>query len=56
MITPPVGLNLFVLGNVTGLPLAKIIKGSIPYVLVMFIGLALLCFFPQIALFLPSHM
>jgi C4-dicarboxylate transporter DctM subunit len=56
MITPPVGLNLFVLGNVTGLPLAKIIKGALPYVMVMFIGLVLLCVFPQIALFLPSHM
>lgn len=56
MITPPVGLNLFVLGNVSGVPLAKIIRGAIPYVIVMVIGLVLLCVFPQVALFLPSRM
>jgi tripartite ATP-independent transporter DctM subunit len=56
MITPPVGLNLFVLGNVTGLPLREIIRGSLPYVCVMLAALVILCFFPQIALFLPSRM
>ena len=56
MITPPVGLNLFVLGNVTGIKLARIIKGALPFVLVMVIGLVILCIFPQIALFLPNRM
>jgi tripartite ATP-independent transporter DctM subunit len=56
MITPPVGLNLFVLGTVTGLPMRKVIVGALPYVGVMLVGLVVLCFFPGIALFLPSHM
>jgi TRAP-type C4-dicarboxylate transport system permease large subunit len=56
MITPPVGLNLFILKTVTGLKMSTIIVGSLPYVVCLVIGLVLLCFFPQIALFLPSRM
>ena len=56
MITPPVGLNLFILRSSTGVPMTQIIKGSLPYVLVLVIGLVILNLFPQIALFLPSLM
>jgi C4-dicarboxylate transporter DctM subunit len=56
MITPPVGLNLFVLRSVTNVPMPQIIKGSIPYVIVLTAGLAILCVFPNIALWLPSLM
>jgi tripartite ATP-independent transporter DctM subunit len=56
MITPPVGLNLFVLRSVTDVPMTQIIKGSLPYVLVLVIGLAILCVFPDLALWLPSRM
>ncbi|MDR1028400.1 MAG: TRAP transporter large permease [Clostridiales Family XIII bacterium] len=56
MITPPVGLNLFVIGNVTGVKLAQVIRGSFPFVVVLLLGLVILCFFPQIALYLPSRM
>jgi tripartite ATP-independent transporter DctM subunit len=56
MITPPIGLNLFVLGTVSGVPMRHIIKGALPYVGVLLLGLILLCIFPQIALYLPSRM
>ncbi|MDR0469164.1 MAG: TRAP transporter large permease subunit, partial [Peptococcaceae bacterium] len=56
MITPPVGMNLFVLRANTNLPMGSIIKGSIPYVLLMLSGLLILTVFPQIALYLPSIM
>jgi tripartite ATP-independent transporter DctM subunit len=56
MITPPIGLNLFVLGTISGVPMREIIKGALPYVGVLLLGLVILCFFPQIALFLPSRM
>jgi tripartite ATP-independent transporter DctM subunit len=56
MITPPVGMNLFVLRANTNLPMGSIIKGSIPYVLLMLSGLLILTIFPQITLFLPSIM
>jgi TRAP-type C4-dicarboxylate transport system permease large subunit len=56
MITPPVGLNLFVLRSNSGLKMSTIIKGSIPYVVVLLIGLVILTLFPQIALVIPSLM
>jgi tripartite ATP-independent transporter DctM subunit len=56
MITPPVGMNLFILKNSTDLDLKWIIKGTLPYVGVEIAGLVLITIFPQIALFLPQHM
>jgi C4-dicarboxylate transporter DctM subunit len=56
MITPPVGLNLFVTKSISGLPMGTIIAGSLPFVLVQLIALMLLTVFPQISLWLPSMM
>lgn len=56
MITPPVGLNLFVLKSSCDVSMGEIIKGSIPYVIILLIGLAILSVFPQIALILPATM
>lgn len=54
LITPPVGLNLFVVQSLrkSG-SMTDVIVGSLPFVLVMFVLLALLVFFPDIALWLP---
>ncbi len=54
MITPPVGLNLFVLRSNSGLKMSAIIQGALPYVFIMLIGLLLLTLFPAIATWLPS--
>jgi C4-dicarboxylate transporter, DctM subunit len=54
MITPPVGLNLFVLKSITGISLNRIMWGSLPFVGVLLVALALVTVFPQIALFLPG--
>lgn len=56
MITPPVGLNLFILKSATDVPMGDIIKGSLPYVGVLTVGLIILCLFPDIALWIPSRM
>ena len=56
MITPPVGLNLFVLRATTDVEMKHIIIGSLPYVFVLLFGLVFLNIFPQIALFLPGRM
>ncbi|MCL1805786.1 MAG: TRAP transporter large permease [Clostridiales bacterium] len=56
MITPPVGMNLFVLKANTGLPMNTVIKGAVPYVLILLFGLALITVFPGIATWLPSRM
>lgn len=56
LITPPVGLNVFALAGVTGVPLHVIFRGVMPFVVAMIICIILLALFPQIALFLPSLM
>jgi len=56
MITPPVGLNLFVLKAITDVPMGQIMMGALPFVLVLIVGLIIFSIFPQIALFLPSIM
>ena len=56
MITPPVGLNLFVLKATSDVPIGLIVRGALPYLGVMVIGLVILCIFPEIALFLPNRM
>ena len=56
MITPPVGLNLFVLKANTDVSMSRLIKGTFPYVAVLIIGLAIITVFPGITTFLPSRM
>ncbi|MDR3296191.1 MAG: TRAP transporter large permease [Clostridiales Family XIII bacterium] len=56
MITPPVGMNLFVLKGATGLPISDIIRGVIPYIAIFALAIILLCVFPGIATFLPGSM
>jgi tripartite ATP-independent transporter DctM subunit len=57
LITPPVGLNLYVLKGVApDVPLPTVLKGSLPFVLLMFLAMALISVFPGIALWLPGQM
>ncbi len=50
LIHPPVGLNLFVIKNIApDIPLRDVILGVLPFVVLMFVGILLLCFFPGIA-------
>ncbi|MGA1060159.1 MAG: TRAP transporter large permease [Burkholderiaceae bacterium] len=54
LITPPVGLNLFVINGITpDVKLTTILRGSIPFMLCMVVAIVLLCFFPDIATWLP---
>ena len=56
LVTPPVGLNLFVVQNLrkSG-SLNDVIIGSLPFVLALFVLLAVLAFFPGLALWLPQQ-
>ncbi|MBN2418192.1 MAG: TRAP transporter large permease subunit, partial [Deltaproteobacteria bacterium] len=57
LITPPVGLNVFVLKSAApDVPLTVIFKGIWPFLLSALAAIILLTIFPQIALFLPSFM
>ncbi len=55
LITPPVGLNLYVVQGVRGRgQIVDVIAGSAPFVLTLFVMLALLSIFPGLALWLPQ--
>ena len=55
LITPPVGLNLYVLKGVAPqVPLTTVLMGSMPFVLIMLAQIVLMSIFPQIALWLPN--
>jgi C4-dicarboxylate transporter DctM subunit len=57
MITPPVGLNLFILkGTIPGITMKDIVVGSIPFVLLLMIGLVVIMVFPLLATWLPARM
>jgi C4-dicarboxylate transporter DctM subunit len=55
MITPPVGLNLFVVSGVSNAPLGDAVRGVIPFLLVMIVGLMLIVLFPSLSLFLADR-
>ncbi|MFC3060790.1 TRAP transporter large permease [Paenirhodobacter populi] len=55
MITPPVGINLFVVQGVRGRgSLNDVVKGVVPFLGSLFVGIILIILFPQIVLFLPE--
>ena len=56
LITPPVGMNVFVLSSVTNESLGTIFRGTTPFVFAILIGIILMTIFPKIALFIPSLM
>ena len=55
-ISPPIGINLFVIQSIWDGKLHEVVKGTIPFHLIMFVLLGLLMLFPQLALWLPAHM
>lgn len=56
MITPPVGLNLFVASGITGLSLKEVIVASLPWSMTILVGLLLVTYIPSISLWLPNLM
>lgn len=57
LITPPVGLNLFVINGITpDVPLQTILKGVFPFMLCMVLAIVILCFVPELATWLPHTM
>jgi len=54
MLTPPVGLNLFVISGVTGHSIGWAIKSSLPWLGVLLVFLVIITYVPQVSLFLPE--
>ena len=57
LITPPVGLNLYVIKGISpDISLPEILRGSLPFMLCMVLAIVILCFFPGIATWLPNYL
>jgi C4-dicarboxylate transporter DctM subunit len=57
VITPPVGINVYVVNGIAqDVPLEKIFKGVLPFLIALIVGTAFLVAFPQLVLWLPDLM
>ncbi|MFD1929117.1 TRAP transporter large permease [Sporosarcina siberiensis] len=56
MITPPVGLNLFVVSGIAKEKLGAVVRGVIPFIFLMILVLVIVIIFPQLSLWLPEQM
>jgi len=56
LVTPPVGMDAFVLAGAIDIPIAKIFRSIVPFLIAAIFCIILITIFPQIALFLPSTM
>lgn len=54
MVTPPVGLNLFVTSGVTGMPVMQVVRAAMPWLSVLLAFLILITYVPWISLLLPN--
>ena len=54
MITPPVGLNLFVTSGVAGMPMMRVVYAALPFLGVLFVFLILVTYIPWLSTFLPN--
>ncbi|MCB1726310.1 MAG: TRAP transporter large permease subunit, partial [Gammaproteobacteria bacterium] len=54
MITPPVGLNLFVTAGVAQMSIGRVIKAALPWVAIMFLFLIIVTYVPFISTWLPT--
>ncbi len=54
MITPPVGMNLFVIKGITDAPLSTVVRGASPFVVLMLGGIGVLIAVPELATWLPT--
>ena len=56
LITPPVGLNVFIIKGISGVPIGTIFRGVIPHLIADLLQVIVLVMFPQFSLWLPSLM
>ncbi len=54
MLTPPVGLNLFVTSGVAGMPMMRVVKAALPFLAVLFVFLIIVTYVPFISTWLPT--
>ena len=55
LITPPVGVNLFVIQGISRASLSEVVRGALPFTAMIFLGAIALTIWPEIALWLPAQ-
>ena len=55
MITPPVGLNLFVTSGVAGMPMMRVVRAAAPWLGILFVFLIMVTYIPWLSTFLPTY-
>ncbi|WP_238364706.1 TRAP transporter large permease [Mesobacterium pallidum] len=55
MITPPVGLNLFVTSGVAGMPMMRVVKAALPFLAVLFVFLIMVTYIPGLSTTIPDN-
>jgi C4-dicarboxylate transporter DctM subunit len=56
MVTPPVGLNLFVTSAITGQTLVQVLRGALPWMTILVVYLGIITYFPKISTVLPDYL
>ncbi|MCB1396658.1 MAG: TRAP transporter large permease subunit [Rhodobacteraceae bacterium] len=56
LVTPPLGLNCFVVAKYSGVPVGSVFRGSLPHVIAHLIAIGIFLLFPAISLWLPAQM
>ena len=54
LVTPPMGLSLFLMSDIAGVPIPAIQRAMIPFYPPLLITLAIITFVPQVSLWIPS--
>jgi C4-dicarboxylate transporter, DctM subunit len=54
LVTPPVGLNLFVASGITGMPLTEVVRAAVGWLMILVGFLIVITYIPEISLWLPN--
>jgi len=56
MVTPPVGLNLFVTSGITGMSIMQVVRAALPWLSVLLLFLVFVTYVPQLSIWLPGKL
>ncbi|WP_158046354.1 TRAP transporter large permease [Skermanella pratensis] len=56
MVTPPVGLNLFVTAGITDMSIMQVVRAALPWLSILFVFLIIITYVPWVSLFLPNFL
>jgi C4-dicarboxylate transporter, DctM subunit len=56
MVTPPVGLNLFVTSGITGMSVMQVVRAAFPWLTVLLVFLVIVTYIPQLSVWLPNRL